>query len=556
MTAFRLKLLGEFSLRDAGGGEIAVKSRKVRALIGYLALNPGRRHERETLASFLWGDRFDAQARQSLRQALLTVRQLMGARAADVLAIDNETITLDGAALGSDIVEFETHAQRGELEAACALYLGELLQGLQVRSQPFESWLGGERTRLHGLACEVWEKLGTARLEEGDVEAAIEAGTQLAALDPFRESGHRLLMRSFAKAGRRAEALQHYRDFGDNLERELGVAPDPETVRLVDEIRDAPPAPAGTGEVPESAPPQPAADKPVIAVLPFANRSGDAEQDYFADGITEDIMTALSKFGLFSVISRHSTFTYRGGSEDARDIARELGAQYVLMGSVRKSAERLRIGAQLIDAAHDTHIWAESYDRELADVFEIQDEITHSIVTSVAPEFLTAEMQRAHRKEARNLDAWDAFMRSFWHLLRFTQEDNAMARNFADRAIALDPHRANYHGLRAAAHVMDAFYGWSVSRDESLATGLADAEHALALDDRDTVALRTAGLAHFFSKNNDLALSYYRRAVAVNPDEGENRALLGMALGVAGDYDGAWSNMKSPSDFRRAMRMS
>ena len=294
----------------------------------------------------------------------------------------------------------------------------------------------------------------------------------------------------------------------------------------------------------------PLPDKPSIAVLPFVNMSGDPEQEYFADGMTEDIMTGLSKFGLFFVISRNSTFSYKGVNSNVKDVARDLGVRYVLEGSVRKSGDRVRITAQLIDAIADKHIWAENYDRELKDIFQVQDEITQSIVTSVAPEYLSAEMHRAQRIEERNLGAWDAFMRAYWHFLRFTGDDNAAAQGLVRKAIDLDPRQANYHGLLAITHLMDAFYGWSASREASFREALESAERGLALDDQDTLALRAMGLVHFFSKNHDVALSYYRKAVAANPNEAENRGLLGAALGVAGDYDAALDQ------FEIAMRLS
>ncbi|MDA9983385.1 hypothetical protein N9H39_11845, partial [Gammaproteobacteria bacterium] len=294
----------------------------------------------------------------------------------------------------------------------------------------------------------------------------------------------------------------------------------------------------------------PLPDKPSIAVLPFTNMSDDPDQEYFAEGITEDIITGLSKFGLFFVISRNSTFAYKNVSVDVKQVARDLGVQYVLEGSVRKFENRLRITAQLVDAIADKHVWAEQYDRELKDVFMVQDEITQSIVTSVSPEYLSAEMHRAQRIEERNLDAWDAFMRSYWHFLRYTEGDNSAAQRLLRKAIDLDPQQSNYHGLLAVTHVMDAFYGWSESRDASFRVALESAESALALDEQDTLALRSIGLVHFFSKNHDVALSYYERAVAVNPNEAVNRALLGAALGVAGNYDAALEQ------FEIAMRLS
>ena len=201
-----------------------------------------------------------------------------------------------------------------------------------------------------------------------------------------------------------------------------------------------------------------------IAVLPFANMSGDPDQDYFADGITEDIITDLSRFGMFFVLSRNSTFAYKGSPTDVRDIARELGVQYILEGSVQKSGDRVRITGQLIDAIEDKHIWAERYDRKLEDIFELQDEISQSIVASVAPEYLAAEMKRAQRKDTRTLDAWDSYMRGYWHFMRFTKDDHATAQDLLRKAIELDPNQANYHGLLAVSHTFEVFYGWSESQ--------------------------------------------------------------------------------------------
>ena len=287
-----------------------------------------------------------------------------------------------------------------------------------------------------------------------------------------------------------------------------------------------------------------------IAVLPFVNMSGDPDQDYFADGITEDIITDLSRFGLFFVLSRNSTFAYKGSPTDVRDIARELGVQYVLEGSVQKSGDRVRITGQLIDAIEDKHIWAERYDRKLEDIFELQDEISQSIVASVAPEYLSAEMKRAQRKETRTLDAWDSFMRAYWHFMRFTKDDIATAQDLLREAIDLDPNQANYHALLAVTHALEVFYGWSGSPEQSFRKALESAERGLALDDQDSQVIRSAGVVHFFMKNHDTALAYYKRAVQANPYEAESQALLGAAFGVAGDYDAALHQ------FETAMRLS
>jgi len=606
MAEWRIQLLGEFRLHDGSGREIPVRSPKVRALIAYLALHPDQPVKRETLAALLWGDSPDVQARQSLRQGLLSLRKAFGDGAAAAINADDETVTLRGEAIETDVAAFEQGIEEGRLGEAAVVYRGELMEEPAARSNAFEAWLTQERNRLHDLACTTLEAHGEQLLRDKDAATAVQVGRQLHALDPWRESGTRLLMRAYAQAGRRAEALHHYQTVAESLRQELDAEPDAATTRLYEEIREgagpslpesdaeqqAPPkqtdivepsdarspkrmpwaavaavavsvvvgwvvwtayAPAppsgpetsakGTGSVP-------ATDKPSIAVLPFANMSGDPDQEYFADGITEDIMTGLSRFGYFFVISRNSTFSYKGTAIRVSTVAQELGVRYVLEGSVRKTDERIRITAQLIDAEADKHIWAETYDRALKDVFQVQDEISKSIVTAVAPEYFSAEMERARRTDTPNLEAWDAFMRGYWHYLRYTKNDNAKARQLLQRAIELDPNRANYHAVLAVVHMIDGLYGWSESREGSMRKALQIAEHGLALDDRDAQVIRVPGVIHFFSRNYDAARGYYERAVAANPHEAENHALLGATFGVAGDYEAALAS------FETAMRLS
>jgi adenylate cyclase len=194
-------------------------------------------------------------------------------------------------------------------------------------------------------------------------------------------------------------------------------------VRVFD-VRTAAEGPTMTPDLPAAAP-LPLPEKPSIAVLPFQNLSGDAEQEYFADGIVEDIITALSRNRAFFVISRNTTFTHKGPAVDVARVARELGVRYVLEGSVRRAGNRVRITAQLIDAASGRHLWADRYDREMADVFAVQDEIAQTITGELAPGIIAAEMQQARRKDPSQLDAWDRTMRAHWHIGRFTREDVA-----------------------------------------------------------------------------------------------------------------------------------
>ena len=214
--------------------------------------------------------------------------------------------------------------------------------------------------------------------------------------------------------------------------------------------------------------------KPSIAVLPFANLSADPAQEYFADGITEDLITALSRIRWLFVIARNSTFTYKGQSPDIRAVSRDLGVRYVLEGSVRREGNRLRITAQLIDGTSGNHVWAQRYDRELEDIFVIQDEISETIAAAIEPEIGEFERERARRLPPENLPAWESYQRGVWHLYRFNAEDLIEARKHLMRAIELDPHFSLPHGALAYTHYLDVILGFTESPDESRAKALEE----------------------------------------------------------------------------------
>ena len=237
-------------------------------------------------------------------------------------------------------------------------------------------------------------------------------------------------------------------------------------------------------------------DKPSIAVLAFKNMSADPEQEFFADGITEDIITALSRYPSLFVIARNSSFSFKGRSVDMKQVGRELGVRYVLEGSLRKSGERVRVTAQLVEAETGNHVWAERYDRGLADIFAVQDEITQATTIAIAPAIAGAEQQRAMRKPPASLDAWGAYQRGMWHLSKATAADDALAQNFFQQAIDLDPmFSGGYIGLSA---VLSRSKG-TQAREEELA----------------------------------------RRAVALNGTDAEAHARLALALNARGDHQGA-----------------
>ncbi len=206
----------------------------------------------------------------------------------------------------------------------------------------------------------------------------------------------------------------------------------------------------GEGTAQPAAPAPVPPDKPSIAVLPFANMSGDPEQEFFANGIAEDIITALSRYSSLFVIARNSSFSFKGRAVDVKQVGRELGVRYVLEGSLRKSGNRIRVTAQLVEAETGNHVWAERYDRDLADFFTVQDEITQATTIAIAPAIADAEQQRAMRKPPASLDAWGTYQRGMWHLSKASAEDNALAEKFFQRATELDPmFVGGYIGLAA-----------------------------------------------------------------------------------------------------------
>jgi adenylate cyclase len=275
------------------------------------------------------------------------------------------------------------------------------------------------------------------------------------------------------------------------------------------------PAPPDT---PAAMPPEPGY-KPAIAVLPFANMSGDAEQEFFADGITEDIITELSRFRDLFVISRNSSFVYKGQPVQVQKVARELGVQYVVEGSVRKAGNRVRITVQLIDAATDRHVWAERYDRELRDIFAIQDEVTASIVATLPGRVEAASHDRAARKTTDNMAAYECVLTGKRLHHRSNRADNERALQLLDRAIALDPNYAHAHAWRACTLGQRWGYNWCQDRKALEPVIVAELETALALDDNDSDVHRILAAVNLVYENFDLCLHHQQRALSLNPND-------------------------------------
>jgi TolB-like protein/Tfp pilus assembly protein PilF len=328
--------------------------------------------------------------------------------------------------------------------------------------------------------------------------------------------------------------------------------------RFVGDIREAPSSeashspkaePANPDETPSVAPALP--DKPSIAVLAFQNLSGDPEQEYFADGVVEDIITALSRIRWLFVIARNSSFTYKGRAVDVKQIGRELGVRYVLEGSVRKAANRVRITGQLIDATTGAHLWAERFEGSLDDIFELQDQVAASVVGAIAPQLERAEIERARRKPTGNLNAYDYHMRGTANVHQGTRDAIDEALSLFEKAIQLDPNFASAHAMAAWCYFWRKVNGWMADHPREVAEGIRMARRAVELGRDDAVALARSGhaLAHL-DGDVDGGIALLDRAVMLNPNLAAAWFLGGFLRIWHGETDNAIGH------FERAMRLS
>jgi adenylate cyclase len=328
-----------------------------------------------------------------------------------------------------------------------------------------------------------------------------------------------------------------FEDLGENAVKNIA-----RPVRAYRVQRDQAPAPAAARA--------PRDEKPALAVLPFQNMSGDAEQEYFSDGISEDIITDLSKLSGLLVIARNTTFTYKGKAVDVRRLKGELGVSHVLEGSVRRAGNRVRINAQLLEAASGHHVWAERYDRDLEDIFAVQDDITREIVAALDVKLLRGEQAALWRRLLRRPEALDAYYRGVDNINRITREANAQAAQCFGEVQRLEPDSPLGHLGMAWVHLSDFRYGWSASAPQSLGTAAALAQKALELDEGCADAHALLGYYHLVSGRHDEAIASGERSVALAPNHADSAANLACSYVVSGrPADGVEA-------IRRAMRLS
>ena len=447
----------------------------------------------------------------------------------------------------ADIVEFRRAANSeriAELRQAADLYRGPLLEGFRLRDAGFEEWLVVERARLHDQAIGVLTALAQRQAAAGDGDRAASALTRALALDPLAEDVHRRLIRLDLDREAYNAAIRHYRQCADILKRELGTAPEPSTTALYHQAQRATGQSGGQSgeERPASSagPQHPAAraaswddGRPSIAVLPLVNMSGSAEQSYFSDGITEDIITELSRFRELFVVARNSSFRYRR-NDDTKQIAEELRVRFLVEGSVRRIGDRFRISVHLVEAATEAQLWSEHFDRDISDIFTVQDEVVQMIVAKVAGQLELAEARRVRRKRTENLAAYDCHLRGLASVHSDERKDLAQARAWFEKSAQLDPGYAAPLSMLAMVEALEGFYG---QLNDQLDRALTYANAAIALDPNDSWAHCALGYIHLKRRSRDMAAFYFRKAIRLNPNEPDHLALCALYHVATGHPD-------------------
>ncbi|MDF3152465.1 BTAD domain-containing putative transcriptional regulator [Mesorhizobium sp. XAP10] len=527
MSLARLDLLGGFRLTSREGETLEVPAKKNRALLGILAVAPNQEATRHKLAALLWSDRGEEQARDSLRQALATIRKDFAELGADALALVGDRVALNPKFVTIDVVEFVAvcgSRDAVELRQAATLYTGPFLDGLGTSDNAFEDWLREVRADLSLRAIDLFERLA----ESVSGTERVATAERLVALDPLREPSHVALIQAHIALGQTALAIKQYEACKLLLKRELNLKPGDELQLLKQTIDEL--SKPQTGDA--------SSHRPVIAVLPFENMSGDPSQAYFSDGITEDIITELGRFGELHLIARNSSFVFKDGLADAATIAKQLSVDYRLQGSTRRAGDRVRISSQLVEARSGNQIWADRFDRELTDIFELQDEIARSVAITVVGTIRTSAVEKIRRLPISQLDAYDLYLQARVRMVRY---DTVLeAEPYLVRAIELDPNVATTHAMMAIMLTVK----WLLEGDgDTLKTALAHSRRALKLGPKQVWSHMAMGHALIFTGELEEALLHLEQAVNLNPNESRARAIRALCRNYLGRHEEALADL-------------
>ncbi len=550
---FTLRTLGELSLQDASGHVVKLRTRKGLYMLAFLASDPDRSWSREHLAAIFWGDRMEQQARNSLRSALSDIRSAVGDAA---VLVEGGTLAVNPAIVASDAAYLRQFEQSGGDDATVelrAFYGGDFLEEFDG-SEDAMLWVMSMRAACRDHAANILRRRVNAQSDRGEIEAALRSARDLLSLDPYSEDSHRTLMQLYASNGERSKAIAQFQNCRQMMQHELGVEPSPETKALADEIAlrdsvaitDMHKLVEDAGHAVHQPPLQNSAviaeGALSIAVMPFVNMSGDAEQDYFADGIAEDIVTDLSQVPNLSVAASSSAAAFRGPANRPDQVARDLSVRYVLEGSVRKYEQNIRITTRLIDGKTNRQIWAERYDRELVRIFDLQSEIASSVVAALELHFSPAASSGPGSRGTKNVEAHESYLRGRAFLKEMTLQSVELSKLSFERAIELDP---NYGPALAGLADSIAMLGFHYDADDDLLQdAMSYCEKALALDPDLAEAHCALGrLLSLFARYEEAEVQF-QKALKQRPNLVEAHLYRGLMYIVSGRSEVAYPSMK------------
>lgn len=541
-TMLRIYLFGPVEVDPGTGEATRVRKGKAAELLAYLWLHREQPQPRPQLAGLLWPETGERQARQSLRTALYQLRQALEPEGAEgtYLLTERETVQFSPEApCWVDVEAFERRIQAptetaadrvAQLEAAVELYRGDLVAGC------YEDWCLVERDRLRSLYLSSLRELLKAYHEQGELEGQIACATRILRLSPLQEEVHRHLIQAYHAQGDRSAALAQYRECEQRLHEELGVEPAPETQALYEAIASGSEPRTGDGQPAQPSEPQeadrPSAQPRAVAVLPFINMSPETENEPFCDGLTEELINALAQVEGLRVAAQTSVFQFKRQADDVREIGRRLDVDAILEGSVRRTGEQLRVNALLVEVASGHHRWSEQFDRELADIFALQEELAQAIVGALQGRLL-GEAAPLIERPTENLEAYVRYLRGRYFWRQRTDAGLRKAIEAFEGAIAADPDYARAYAGLADAYNALGYYHFSYP-EESFPRAERAAETALELDDRLAEAHASLGLARDYAWDWAGAEQAYRRAIALRPDDARARhwhALFLMNMG-------------------------
>ncbi|WP_245974242.1 tetratricopeptide repeat protein [Bosea caraganae] len=537
--ALELRLLGPLVLSRGGTPVALPASRKVRALLAYLAL-ASQPVPRSQLCDLFWDVPDDP--RGELRWCLSKLRILLDEPGRQRVLTRGDAIGLDLSDCGVDAIAVAKAGREGfvalapeRLEALAALFASEFLEGLELERCPvFAGWLTAQRRRFRGCHVALLEHL--ARRTESDGSGYLEQWLELA---PFDLGAHDLLLREFARRGQIREGDQHLAAAARLFQsEELDCAPLRAAWSRARAEREAPCERCTISVGPEARPGQPdapsASRRASIAVMPFLEQGAAGDGGGLGDMLAHDVITRLAKLRSLFIIAQGTVFTLHDRRIGAEQAGRLLNVDYVVGGSVRRSGKRLTVAVELSETRNARILWADTLDHTLDDAFLVLDEIGNRIVASAASEIETSERNRAILKPPNSLDAWEAHHRGLWHMYRFTPADNAQARHFFERAVRLDPTFARAHAGLSFTHFQSAFQGWE-PREQQADRAFEAAGQSLLVDDRDPAAHWAMGRALWLRNQHDQSIAELEQAIGLSPNFAQGHYALAFVHSQGGD---------------------